>query len=163
LKWAIATRGIENSQRIIGDNTSKAVCELLSAYLHKKELIEEIYDQDKGCVKIKKTSSEVKEEILCVGKPVRNILELLYFFPESIDLKKEKWMEFNLPTQNLKIKFVQEKILKMGKDKKDTYFLKGEGAKKFNLWLDKKKKLPLRLEFITLVGKVTILRQDISQ
>lgn len=40
-KWAIDIRGIENSQRIIGDNASKAICELLSAYLHKSEAVEE--------------------------------------------------------------------------------------------------------------------------
>ena len=40
-KWAIEVRGIENSQHIIGDNTSKAITELLSAYLHKKKKVEE--------------------------------------------------------------------------------------------------------------------------
>ncbi|MEK6893170.1 MAG: hypothetical protein AABX07_03110 [Nanoarchaeota archaeon] len=41
IKWAIDIRGIESSQRIIGDNASKAICELLSAYLHKKRAVEE--------------------------------------------------------------------------------------------------------------------------
>src|SRR3989344_3522426 len=40
-KWAIEVRGIENSQHIIGDNTSRAVTELLSAYLHKNKKVED--------------------------------------------------------------------------------------------------------------------------
>ena len=40
-KWAIELRGLENSQRIIGDNASKAAVELLSAYLHKNKLVKE--------------------------------------------------------------------------------------------------------------------------
>lgn len=39
-KWAVEVRGIENSQRIIGDNASKAITELLSAYLHKHHKVE---------------------------------------------------------------------------------------------------------------------------
>ena len=41
LRWAVETRGIDKSQRIIGDNASKAIVELLSAYLHKKRMVEE--------------------------------------------------------------------------------------------------------------------------
>ncbi|MBI2676040.1 MAG: hypothetical protein HYX24_06285 [Candidatus Aenigmarchaeota archaeon] len=40
-KWAIEVRGLENSQRIIGDNASKGIVELLSACLHKEKKIEE--------------------------------------------------------------------------------------------------------------------------
>ncbi len=40
-QWAIDVRGIENSQRIIGDNASKAITELLSAVLHKHHKVEE--------------------------------------------------------------------------------------------------------------------------
>ena len=40
VKWAVEVRGIENSQRIIGDNASKAICELLSAFLLKKKIVE---------------------------------------------------------------------------------------------------------------------------
>jgi hypothetical protein len=41
IKWGVEVRGIENSQRIVGDNASKAITELLSAYLHKKHKINE--------------------------------------------------------------------------------------------------------------------------
>src|SRR3989338_425088 len=39
-KWAVEVRGIENSQRIIGDNASKAIVELLPSYLHKTKRVE---------------------------------------------------------------------------------------------------------------------------
>lgn len=40
-KWGIEVRGLERSQRILGDNASKAISDLLSAYLHKNHIIEE--------------------------------------------------------------------------------------------------------------------------
>jgi len=39
-KWGVEVRGIENSQRIIGDNASRAIVDLLSAFLHKNHLVE---------------------------------------------------------------------------------------------------------------------------
>ena len=42
-KWAIEVRGIEKSQRSIGDNASKAIIELLSAYLHKNKKVEPFF------------------------------------------------------------------------------------------------------------------------
>ncbi|MDD5430034.1 MAG: hypothetical protein PHE97_04855 [Candidatus Omnitrophica bacterium] len=124
----------------------------------KKESISEIYDQDKGTVRITRRNSEVKEDILQQDKPIQNILSLLYFFPQNQPLKKGKWMVFNLPTQVIKIKFVKERLLDTGSKKEETYFLIGRGAKWFNLWLDKKTRLPVRLEFILPVGKIIIKR-----
>jgi hypothetical protein len=124
----------------------------------KKESISEIYDQDKGTVRITRRNSEVKEDILQQDKPIQNILSLLYFFPQDQPLKKGAWMVFNLPTQVIKIKFVKERLLDTDSKKEETYFLIGRGAKRFSLWLDKKTRLPLRLEFILPVGKVSIKR-----
>lgn len=126
----------------------------------KKELIEETYDQVKGFVKISRTGDKAGEEILYQDSPIHNILALLYFFPQGIKLEKGQWMDFNLPTQTIKIKFVKERVLKTAKDKQNTYFLLGRGGKRFSLWLDKTTRLPLRLEFISLLGKVSIVRVD---
>lgn len=123
----------------------------------KKELIEEIYDQDHGRVKIVNYNSEKKEEVLVQDKPIHNILALLYFFPKNIELTPGKMFIFNLPTQKVKIKIVSERKLKINGKEKESYFLLGSGAKRFNLWLDKETRLPLRLEFITALGKVVIL------
>ncbi len=41
LKWCVEVRGIEHSQRIIGDNASRALVELLSVFLlQEKKLLE---------------------------------------------------------------------------------------------------------------------------
>lgn len=128
-------------------------------FFGKKEIIEEIYDQDKGQIKVKRNSSKKSESVLYQDTPIHNILELLYFFPQDVELEAGKWMTFNLPTQKIKIKMVRERVLKMKGVKYDTYFLVGRGAKRFNLWLDKEKKMPLRLEFITLAGKITVVRK----
>lgn len=39
IDWGIKTRGLENSQRTVGLHASRAIIELLSAYLHEKGLI----------------------------------------------------------------------------------------------------------------------------
>ena len=128
-------------------------------FFGRKEVISEIYNQDEGYVKIKRSNSKKTESVLYQDKPIHNILELLYFFPQDVKLEAGKWMAFNLPTQKIKIRMVRERVLKINGKKINTYFMVGRGAKRFNLWLDKKDKMPLRLEFITLAGKVTILRK----
>jgi len=128
-------------------------------FFGKKEIIEETYDQEKGQIKIKRINSKEPEDVLSQDTPIHNILELLYFFPRDVALEAGKWMTFNLPTQKIKIKMVKERVLKVNGVDRDTYFLIGRGAKRFNLWLDKEEKMPLRLEFISLAGKVTVVRK----
>ncbi len=125
-----------------------------------KELIQEIYNQEEGEVKIKRKNSQTTTEILEQEPPIHNILELLYFFPKSIAMEKGKWMDFNLPTQEIRIKIVRERSLRLHGDIYDTYFLIGRGARRFNLWLDKESRLPLRLEFVSLLGKIIIRRAE---
>ena len=126
----------------------------------KKEIIREVYDQKKGIVRIIRTDSKTRENILAQTTPIHNILALLYFFPEDIKLKKKKWMSFNLPNQKVKIRFISERTLSTSKGNKKTYFLIGRGAKRFNLWLDKLTRLPLRLEFVFPIGKIIIVKVD---
>jgi hypothetical protein len=126
----------------------------------KKEFIEEVYNQDEGYVKIKRSNDNDKENTLYRDKPIHNILDLLYFFPEDIDLEKGDWMTFNLPTQKVRIKFIRERVLAKDGQRLDTYFLIGRGAKRFSLWLDKESRLPLRIDFIFPLGKVIIESQS---
>ncbi|MCF7907869.1 MAG: DUF3108 domain-containing protein [Candidatus Omnitrophica bacterium] len=129
----------------------------------KKELIDEIYDQGKGFVRLIIRGDEAREEIISQDKPIHNILALLYFFPQNVKLEKDRWMNFNLPTQKIKIKFIKERPLKTDTGEVDTYFLIGRGAKRFSLWMDKVTRMPLRLEFVSLLGKVSIVRAEENQ
>lgn len=122
----------------------------------KKEVIQELYDQKRGEVKIIKNG---KETIIKQEPPIHNILALLYFFPKNTPLKKGEEMTFNLPTQKVKIKMHEEREIDTGKEKRKTYLLIGRGAKRFNMWLDVKDNLPARIEFILPVGKITVIRQ----
>lgn len=135
-------------------------------FFGKKELIEEFYNQEEGWVKIIRSSEnkEIEEEVILRDKPIHNILALLYFFPKNIDLEFGKIQMFNLPTQKVKIKTVSLRGVEVNGRKEQAYFLLGSGDKKFNLWLDMKERLPLRMEFILLVGKITIKRkfEDVS-
>lgn len=124
----------------------------------KKELIEETYDQNTGRVTIKRKSGRTTEKVYQRTPPVSNILALLYFFPANIELENDKWMEFTLPNQKIRIKYIEERTLKTEDAEEETYFLLGRGAKRFSLWLDKKTRLPLRIEFILPIGKVSIVK-----
>jgi len=129
-------------------------------FFGKKELIKEVYNQETGEIAITKSNSAKQEAFLHQKKPIHNILSLLYFFPKDIDLVKGKILYFNLPTQRITIQMLYEKDIAFGKGKKDIYFLSGKGDKRFNLWLDKKDRIPVKMEFIVPLGKITILRKS---
>ncbi|MDD5194380.1 MAG: hypothetical protein PHQ96_01730 [Candidatus Omnitrophica bacterium] len=123
-------------------------------FFGRKEFIEEVYNQKEGYVKITRTGAAKKEEFLYQNYPIQNILALLYFFPQDIELKKGQTLVFNLPTSKVTVKFYSYRLTP--KSKKEAFFLVGKGAHRFNLWLDKETKAPLRLEFITAAGKIAI-------
>lgn len=130
-------------------------------FFGRKETIEEIYNQEEGYIKITRRNSTTKEETIKQDKPIHNILSLLYFFPKNLKLAKGKEFSFNLPTQKVKVKVVNEKTISLKKAKKRrVYYMTGNGAKKFNLWLDKYERIPLRLEFIVPVGKIILVKKD---
>lgn len=106
-RWAIEVRGIENSQRIIGDNASKATAELLSACLHKQRKIDEgfqinhawfksesVYNrfpefENKSMIIPKMIELERLCEKLSYGAPkpienIRNALELFQLLEKTI-------------------------------------------------------------------------------
>jgi hypothetical protein len=127
-------------------------------FFGKRELIKEIYNQNKGFVKIVKNNSKKQEKILYQDKPIYHILSLLYFFPQDIELTIGKLLTFNLPTQRVKIKVSSYKSLSLQGEKKEAIFLVGKGAQRFNLWLDRENRMPLRLDFILPLGKIVISR-----
>lgn len=152
---------LESDEKVFLDSTTYLPfkVERNVTFFGKKELIEEIYHQDKGYVEVTFRNAKVEQKIIHQDKPIHNILALLYFFPDNIRLVPGKWIGFNLPTYKIKIKYVKTRVLKTPEGRKETYFLLGRGAKRFSLWLDKDNKLPLRLEFITLAGKIIISRK----
>ena len=130
-------------------------------FFGRQETIEELYNQDDGYIKITRRNSTTKEETLKQDKPIHNILSLLYFFPKNLKLENGKQFDFNLPTQKVNVKVICEKTFSLNKSKKRrVYYMVGSGAKKFNLWLDKLERIPLRLEFIVPVGKIILVKKD---
>lgn len=132
-------------------------------FFGKNELIDEIYDQKNGYVQLIVKGDEPREEMIHQTPPIHNILALLYFFPKNVVLEKRKWMNFNLPKHEVKIKFIKERVLDVGGEDVNTYFLIGRGAKHFSLWMDKATRMPLRLEFVSIIGKVSIVRVEENQ
>ncbi|MEK6937978.1 MAG: hypothetical protein V2A62_04760 [Candidatus Woesearchaeota archaeon] len=94
-KWAVEVRGIENSQRIIGDNASKAITELLSAYLHQQNKVEEGFQLNHAWFKSdtvfrRLPEFERKEEIVSLMIQLEIICEKLsYGAPRPIERVEE--------------------------------------------------------------------------
>ncbi|MFH1772147.1 MAG: DUF3108 domain-containing protein [Candidatus Omnitrophota bacterium] len=152
---------LESDERIFLDSQSHLPLQVERdvVFSGKRELIKEVYNQDDGSVRIvRKHDKEVNEEVFKCDKPIHNILALLYFFPKDFELIFKKWYYFNLPTQKVKIQPVSLRSIKRLGIDKECYFIIGRGAKRFSLWLDKETRIPLRLEFIVPVGKITIVR-----
>jgi hypothetical protein len=74
-EWALEIKGLDKSQRIIGLNASRAIVELLSAFLHRKRLIDEGFQLNHRWFK----SERVKErlpEFKYKDEIVRKMVEL---------------------------------------------------------------------------------------
>lgn len=100
--WALEIRGLEKSQRTVALNASRAMVELLSAYLHRKKLVDEGFQlnhrwfksgkvseklpdfENKDAVLKKMVALENTSEILAYGapKPKENIKEIIMVFNE---------------------------------------------------------------------------------
>ena len=93
-KWAVEVRGIERSQRIIGDNASKAITELLSAYLHKAKKVEEGFQLNHSWFKsltVKGRMPEFEHKAKIVSKMVeleKLCEKLSYGAPKPIEKAK---------------------------------------------------------------------------
>lgn len=107
-KWGVEVKGIENAQRIIGDNASKAITELLSAYLHKENKVEEGFQLNHAWFKsetIYRRLPEFENKPQIVSKLMK--LELLceklsYGSPKPIDKLKEALLLFEELETSLK-------------------------------------------------------------
>ncbi len=94
-KWGVEVRGIEKSQRIIGDNASRGVCELLSLYLHKNRLVEEGFQINHTWFKSEKVSRrfpefENKRTIISKMAQLEKLCEnLSYGSPKPIEEAKK--------------------------------------------------------------------------
>ena len=124
-----------------------------------KEVIEEIYNQDEGSVKITHSNSKKREEVLHPGTPINNILALLYFFPKDVKLNLKETLYFNLPTQKVTVRLLSLKNISTPYGKKKVYYLMGRGKRKFRLWLDIVDRLPYRIDFPLTIGKIYIVRK----
>lgn len=100
LKWALEVKGIDKAQRSIGDNASKAIVELLSAYLHKNKKVEDGFQLNHAWFKSRKVHERlpdfpnkmtivdrmIKLELLCeklsygAQKPVEKSQEAINLF-----------------------------------------------------------------------------------
>ncbi len=99
--WALEIRGLEKSQRTVGLNASRAIVELISAYLHRKKLVDEGFQLNHRWFKSEKVSEKLpdfenKGGILKKMIVLENSSELLtYGAPKSKENIKEIIELFN--------------------------------------------------------------------
>jgi len=127
-----------------------------------KEDITETYDQSAGTVTIDKTvNKKPSRQVLKQEPPVRHMLSALYFFPPDVSLEPGSKFVFNLPTRKVNVEVRPARKLP-GKIKNPPacYYITGRGEKNFNLWLDKQKMVPIRLEIPLALGTIVIIKED---
>ncbi len=99
--WALEIRGLEKSQRTVGLNSSRAIVELLSVYLHRKKLVDEGFQLNHRWFKSEKVSEKLpdfknKSELLKNMIALENSSEALaYGAPKSKENIKEIILLFN--------------------------------------------------------------------
>lgn len=107
-RWAVDVRGIENSQRIIGDNASKAVCELLSAYLHKARKVEAGFQLNHSWFKSENVFGRLpefdgKKKIVALMIDLERLCEQLsYGAPKPVDKLNEALVLFRALEKELR-------------------------------------------------------------
>jgi len=124
--------------------------------LGKQEEILEEYNQKENYVKITKVAaSGTEEKIIKLKAPIHNMITLLYFFPRDIKLRLRESLSFNLPTQKIRIKVTALKMVDTARGSYEVYVLEGR-PRKFKVWLEREKRIPLRIEFPVMLGRITI-------
>lgn len=111
-EWAIPVRGLKKSQRTIGLHASRAIIELLSAYLHEKSIIDvgsQLNHRWFKSEKVKGRFPDFKDKTLLVPKLIE--LEKLC---EELAYSSEKPEEKMIKAIDL-FKELEEKIMEMRK------------------------------------------------
>ncbi|MCM8786498.1 MAG: hypothetical protein NC935_00365 [Candidatus Omnitrophica bacterium] len=129
-------------------------------FFGKREVIKEIYNQKKGYVKIYTNGFAKKTKIFYPGKPIQNMLALLYYFPKNLDLDKKSFFSFIFPTNKIDLKVDSLKTLMKNGKTKNVYLIKGLKEKHINVFLEKETKTVLHLSVNLPVGKVLLARKD---
>lgn len=60
-KWALEIRGLDRSQRVVGVHAPRAIVELLSAFLHRKKLVDEGFQLNHRWFKSEKVIERLPE------------------------------------------------------------------------------------------------------
>ncbi|MCX7661838.1 MAG: DUF3108 domain-containing protein, partial [Candidatus Omnitrophica bacterium] len=145
---------IQSRERLFIDSSNQLPLkvERKVKYLGKDEEILEEYSQQEGLIKITKKYAKGKtEKRLEVGAPIHNIIALLYFFPQNLKLNPGKQFVFNLPTQKINIRVKDLALF----DTYEAYILEEE-SRRFKVWLERDKRIPLRIEFNFFLGRIVI-------
>ncbi len=128
-------------------------------FLGRQESILEEYNQKEGWLKLTQTKGKTTEErSIKVNLPIHNILILYFLYP--LDLKDEtigKTYEFNLPTRKISIKLKEARRISTPKGIEEFYIWEG-APRRFEVWLKKTERLPLRVEIPAFLGRIVITR-----
>ncbi len=106
--WALKIKGVKNSQRVIGTHASRAMIDLLAAYLLKRGLIDSGMQLNHRWFKSKKVMNKLPEfenkKNICEDMIRLELLceDLTYGSPKSEEKIKEAILLFNKIESNLK-------------------------------------------------------------
>lgn len=107
-KWALEIKGLDKSQRIVGTHASRAIVELLSAFLHRKKLVDEGFQLNHRWFKTEKVAEKLPEfknkpDIINKMVALENSAETLsYGAPKPVEKIKKTIMLFSELEEKIK-------------------------------------------------------------
>jgi hypothetical protein len=113
----------------------------------KGEKIVELYDSQKGHVKVVKTvKGETTEQVIKNGRRFDNIYGFIYRYRQLGQINEREEFDLHLPTRDVKFNLVKKKEFSAGGRTFEAYHLRGTPGK-INVWFDGGlKKIPLKID-----------------
>ena len=112
----------------------------------KKEKITELYNREKGIIKITKLShNKTTEEVIKKEGPIDNIYCFIYRYRKTGQFNMGDALSIHLPTKDVMINLVKMATLSAAGNKYEAYFMQSDPAK-YKVWFDTSiHKIPLRI------------------
>jgi len=128
-------------------------------FFGKPEHIIEEYNQKDGWVNvIQEKGGKIKNRIIPQAPPIHNSHSLFFIYPLALENKIGAELDFNLPLEKVKIKVKELRKAQTSQGEREFYVCE-VNPKKIVLWLDKEKRVPLKLEMPALWSKLVIRRK----
>lgn len=130
----------------------------------KEEKIIELYDAQKGLVRIVKTAKDgTSEQVIKNGKRFDNIYGFIYRYRQAGPAGDDEEFHLHLPTRDVKFRLAEKKGFSSGGRTFDACYLRGTPGK-INVWFDTSlKNIPLKIDGALGFGNASMVFKEYTE